>query len=72
MRSLFYKTTLFATAALLAGSLAGCIVVTPGTSSKRSAVSSSSAQKKPKKCPPGHLWDDGKCHDTGKGNAKKK
>ena len=23
------------------------------------------------KCPPGHVWSDGKCHSTGHGNEKK-
>lgn len=25
-----------------------------------------------KKCPPGHQWSDGRCHDTGKGRDKAK
>ncbi len=37
----------------------GCVVHVPGHES-RSAVSA-------KKCPPGHQWSDGRCHDTGKG-----
>lgn len=35
-------------------------------------VKTSHKSVKTKKCPPGHVWSDGKCHSTGKGNEKKK
>ncbi len=38
----------------------GCVLVSP-RGANRSAVSA-------KKCPPGHQWSDGRCHDRGKGN----
>jgi hypothetical protein len=38
----------------------GCMVHLPLASS-RSAASS-------QKCPPGHQWSDGSCHDRGKGH----
>jgi hypothetical protein len=48
-------------AAVAAASLAtGCVVV-PGRSLQ---------PMKAKKCPPGHVWSDGGCHDKGKGHDK--
>jgi hypothetical protein len=43
----------------------GCVVVQPRKARSAAAVSSSSSGKK---CPPGHTWSDGRCHDTGKGH----
>ncbi len=40
----------------------GCVVHVPGARSS-SAVSA-------KKCPPGHVWSDGRCHETGRGRDK--
>lgn len=47
-------------ASLLSG---GCIVI------QSKGQPSNSSQKK--KCPPGHVWSDGKCHNKGKGNENK-
>jgi hypothetical protein len=47
----------------------GCVVVQPHRASSAAAVSSSSSGKK---CPPGHTWSDGRCHDTGKGHDSAK
>jgi hypothetical protein len=33
---------------------------------------STGGQVNDKKCPPGHVWSDGNCHDTGKGNDPNK
>ncbi len=38
----------------------GCMVHVP--------VASSSSAQSAKKCPPGHQWSDGRCHDKGKGH----
>jgi hypothetical protein len=53
---------------LVSFGLSGCAVIRPmsmGRSSKSAALT--------EKCPPGHRWSDGKCHDKGKGHdpAKK-
>jgi hypothetical protein len=50
-------------AVLAASSLlaTGCAIHVPGVHTSRSAVSS-------EKCPPGHMWSDGTCHDKGKGH----
>ncbi len=42
---------------------AGCIVHVPGARSS----SASSAQR----CPPGHQWSDGRCHDRGRGHDRR-
>lgn len=39
---------------------AGCVVV-PARGVHRSSASA-------KKCPPGHQWSDGRCHEKGKGH----
>lgn len=46
----------------------GCVIHAP-YGQYRSASSAPAA----KKCPPGHQWSDGRCHDKGKGHdpAKK-
>ena len=47
----------------------GCVVLQPRRASSAAAVSSSSPKAaSAKKCPPGHTWSDGRCHDTGKGH----
>lgn len=48
----------------LAAMQTGCVVI--GTS--KQPISKTKA----KKCPPGHVWSDGKCHNTGKGHDKDK
>jgi hypothetical protein len=52
-------------AALIAFALvgSGCVVV----GHPRSARSGVRARK----CPPGHVWSDGACHNRGRGNEKK-
>jgi len=52
---------LIAAALALAVAGTGCVVVAP-----RPARSPMAA----KRCPPGHQWSDGRCHDTGRGNEK--
>ena len=43
--------------------LSGCVLIpVERRGSSKSAVTSE------EKCPPGHRWSDGKCHDTGKGH----
>jgi hypothetical protein len=59
------KTLALPVAIALCLSSAGCVLVAPRSS--RSAVQ---AEKGDKKCPPGHLWSDGKCHSKGKGHDK--
>ena len=60
--------TLVAVLSIVALLGTACVVHTPYARS-RSASSASAG----KKCPPGHQWSDGRCHDKGKGNdpAKK-
>jgi hypothetical protein len=43
----------------------GCMVRVPavGVATQGDAV---------KKCPPGHTWSDGRCHDKGKGHDPEK
>jgi hypothetical protein len=38
----------------------GCVIV-PARANHRSEASG-------KRCPPGHEWSDGRCHDQGKGH----
>ncbi|BDG02139.1 hypothetical protein [Anaeromyxobacter oryzae] len=47
-----------AAAALLS---TGCMIHVPG-------VAHTSAPVSAQKCPPGHQWSDGTCHDKGKGH----
>jgi hypothetical protein len=47
--------------------LQGCVLVSTSQKPLNSKSSNNS-----KKCPPGHVWSDGKCHDTGKGHDKDK
>ena len=47
---------------ILAFSLGGCIVHTHGKSARRHDPS----------CPPGHAWDNGRCHPRGKAKGHKK
>lgn len=42
----------------------GCAVVVPVRTGQKPVAA--------KKCPPGHQWSDGKCHDTGKGHDPNK
>jgi len=59
------KTLVLAAFALSALATAtGCIVVPVGRS--RSAATAD------QKCPPGHVWIDGRCHDKGKGHDKQR
>jgi hypothetical protein len=52
-----------ATLLLVAGTGSGCVLLRvdpPGSSFEE------------KKCPPGHRWSDGGCHDKGKGHDPNK
>ena len=44
-----------------------CAIHTPYARSLSASSASSS-----KKCPPGHQWSDGRCHDKGKGHDRAK
>ena len=44
----------------------GCVVHSPTYRRSRSASVAAPA----KKCPPGHLWSDGRCHAKGKGHDR--
>ncbi|HEX9308075.1 MAG TPA: hypothetical protein VF894_11335 [Anaeromyxobacter sp.] len=58
------KTFVLALCALaVLATATGCIVV---------PVSGSRAAVKSEKCPPGHVWSDGRCHDKGKGHDKQR
>lgn len=48
-------------AVVLLGS--GCAVHAPYARSRSASTASGS-----KRCPPGHTWSDGRCHDKGKGH----
>lgn len=54
---------LLLSACALAVLTAGCIVVP--VSRSHSAV-----KAEQKKCPPGHVWSDGACHNRGKGHDR--
>lgn len=43
----------------------GCIIV-PG----RAVRHTTAAQAAPDRCPPGHVWSDGRCHNRGQGNRR--
>ncbi|GAO05133.1 hypothetical protein [Anaeromyxobacter sp. PSR-1] len=45
----------------------GCAVQLPV---QRRSVQSVQPAAASKKCPPGHQWSDGTCHDTGKGRDR--
>lgn len=45
----------------------GCAVQLPLQHRSAQAVQPASSSKK---CPPGHQWSDGSCHDTGKGRER--
>lgn len=63
-RSSIMRTLLAAAVLTLA---TGCIVVPRGHVLRDAVVAPA-----PKKCPPGHLWSDGACHDRGRGHDKDK
>jgi hypothetical protein len=54
--------TLLAALAVVAIATTGCVGVVRVPGVRASAAESG------KKCPPGHEWSDGTCHDKGKGH----
>lgn len=57
------KTLLAALALTLA--TAGCIVRVPGHIETRDHD-----RAEEKRCPPGHVWSDGRCHEKGRGHDR--
>jgi hypothetical protein len=55
--------TLLAVAVALAVVASGCVIVTPRARSTSAATA--------KRCPPGHQWSDGRCHETGRGRDRR-
>jgi hypothetical protein len=57
------RSLLAALALILAGT--GCIVRLPGYIETRDRAEE-------RRCPPGHTWSDGRCHEKGRGHDRER